>query len=286
VVLQRMDGLKVESQSPTIPEILDAIQDLRQAGDEPVVYMSQATMDELVPPAAPSSSPLAAIGGVNVYLSQAVPDGKVVVVPEGMKGMVPTHSALDETKRIVADALEGYTGKGAESLNADAPMPNLHNLQSVSEIGGWQLVLADGLEHLQFYVDPAVMRTYVSRRTYEMLCCDDGEALEAFFDDMTRGGGMKRLVTDAGPYRAAALAEMEARGELIPARRDLLEELNDEANALLIQAASLNRQPTQLQTQVFSERLAKLMARVKAAEDQVAAIRGLADLAAVAVADL
>lgn len=191
--------------------------------------------------------------------------------PNLVKPMEPWENSLAAAGRLDAAALREVR---KDSVHA-------------ASIGGWELYLASGghLEHMQCYVDQATECAYISHETYETLGHSEA-ALETFYEDMTKGSGMKRLVTDAGKYREAALAEAAAKGLDKPAPgRDLLDSLMAEANALLTQAGGLNTKPTPLQLQIFAERLGELYDGIAQAAAKVEQLRSLADLAALAVAD-
>lgn len=154
----------------------------------------------------------------------------------------------------------------------------------VDSDGEWQLYLVDTLQWGEFYVDSEHASTYISPATWETLSYSE-EATAEFLDAYQEGAGMKRLVTDAGRFREAALAEVRSNGTDVPAAKDVLTCLAEEANALIVQAAALNLQPTPLQIESFAMRLTELRERFTEVETQVEGLRSLLDLAELSVLD-
>lgn len=194
------------------------------------------------------------------------------------------------------EVMGGWEDSLAAAGRLDQSVLNSLHRDSVlaATVGGWEIRLVppyhvDGtvvpLEHMSVYIDAKAKRSYVGHDTYETLSYDEG-ALQQFYEDMTKGAGMKRLVRDAGKYRDAALAELRAKGlDAVEPAGDTLDSLLAEANALLTQAGSLNRKPSPLVLQIFAERLATLNAGVAAAREKFDRLEAAASLAALAVMD-
>lgn len=161
--------------------------------------------------------------------------------------------------------------------------------QCVLQDGDWCVFIDESVGYLGAYVEDLGDdggRIVVCDNTWETFSYDP-EAVDYFLDEMRAGGsGMKFVVADAGPYARAVRREAAATGNDQTGTKDRIEQLRAKAEALVIQAASLNRNPTPVQRQMFAVRYARLgveMAELRADLDRVG---DSISLAAAALADL
>lgn len=156
----------------------------------------------------------------------------------------------------------------------------------VYEDSDYRVYLDDALEPFTCYVEHAAKRMVISPDTWDVLGCDV-DASDAFMADMIQGGtGMHFVVTDKDPYRRAVRKHAERTGTNVTQAKDAITELTEQANALVVQAASLNTAPTSMQQQVFAVRYATMQVQMEALEERMNQLRGLVDLAGTAVFDV
>lgn len=155
----------------------------------------------------------------------------------------------------------------------------------------WSVYLDDSLDWMVAYAEECDVdgapggRVVIGSSTWATLNYDNA-APDAFLDDMEIGGtGMKFVVTDRGAFQRAVRAEAAAKGNDDPRAKDALTELGERANALVIQAASLNAAPTPIQRLVFAVRYAQLVEDLAKLESRVEAVRARVDLAGTAIYD-
>lgn len=164
----------------------------------------------------------------------------------------------------------------------------------VSEEGGWQVFLDDSLDYMVAFVqqaDPAdfagelvLARVIISHETWETLADYDAAAINHFMSEMKAGGtatGMRFIVKDAPPIASAIRKQAAAA----PVTKDVFVELEERANSLVVQAASLNRSPTDTQRQIFAVRLAEMQRDYAELQERVATLGGIIQLAGTAVFD-
>lgn len=150
--------------------------------------------------------------------------------------------------------------------------------------------LGEQLEHMTAFVAPkvpetGVHRVYISQATWDTLNYSP-PAVDQFIEDMMIGGtGMKFIVADRGPVRHAILAEAKAKGTDVILGKDTITDLTEKANSLVVQAASLNRTPSEVQQQAFAVRYATLMQDYTALQERMAGLGDLLGLAAAALYD-
>lgn len=133
--------------------------------------------------------------------------------------------------------------------------------------------------------DPHIV-AIVSEATYETLNYE-AEALERFVDDMRAGGpGMKLIMRDVGPFAAAIKAQAKDTGTDVTMAKDALTDLDERTESLLIQAASLNKDPAPIVRQSFAIRYVQLQADHKALTERLAKIEAKIELAGVAMFEL
>lgn len=156
---------------------------------------------------------------------------------------------------------------------------------------GWELIQDDSIGWMAIFTDQAARRAWMHGETYATITrVATGPANLDFSDDLSRwGSGMRYLVTDAGKYADAARAERDRRRangmpDLTPSV-DQLSTLEQDANALLIQIASLPKGASESQVRLFAERMDDLRGRFSAAQAQLDRIDGFIDLAGVAMMD-
>jgi hypothetical protein len=146
--------------------------------------------------------------------------------------------------------------------------------------GDWRVVLDDTLDHFTALVNVGERRIDVSAVTWTTLSFH-GPAVDRFLQDMMGGGsGMKFIVQDVGPYAAAAKAEADSLP--VPAK-DKFTDVAEQAQGLIVQAASLNRLATSGQLEIFALRYARLCGLYTELETEMERLRGLLDLAATAI---
>lgn len=151
--------------------------------------------------------------------------------------------------------------------------------------GTWKVYLDDALETFTAYVDAENTRVVISTETWDVLACDI-DATDQFLADVAAGGtGMFFIVADKDPFRRAVREHARQQGTAVTQAKDAITDVTERANALVVQAASLNQAPTLVQQQVFAVRFAQIGEEVRALEDRMDALRGLLDLAATALYD-
>lgn len=150
------------------------------------------------------------------------------------------------------------------------------------EIGGVVIAVDDSIPFMAVLIGAKADRVWVSTDTYDALV---GKALIPMARDVRKwGAGMRYLVTEGGKYTEAAKAAMDSNKELIPAK-DPLTMIEEDANRLVVQVASMEANPTESQLTLFAQRLADLRARFEAIEAQHERTGELINLAAVALTD-
>lgn len=146
----------------------------------------------------------------------------------------------------------------------------------------WRVIRDDSMDYMAVRVCSAEHQLFISFETWHTLCLD-ADAVELFMLDFTApggGDGMKFIVADAGPFAAA----QRARADSDPVRaKDRLTEFEEQTTRLIIQVASLNTAATQGQSEIFAVRYARLREGFDAITQDVDRIRGLLELAAVAL---
>lgn len=149
----------------------------------------------------------------------------------------------------------------------------------------WKVYIDEVVETMVAYVDADNERIVVSQETWDILCCDV-DASDQFLADMTAGGsGMRFIVVDREPFRSAVREHARQKGNHVTKGKDAITQLTEQANALVVQAASLNTAPTSMQQQVFAVRYAQLQEQMTQLEDRMDALRGLLNLAGTALYD-
>lgn len=151
--------------------------------------------------------------------------------------------------------------------------------------------LGEQLEHMTAFVAPkdqltGMHRVYISEATWETLNYSPA-AVDQFVEDMMIGGtGMKFIVADRGPVRGAILAEAKAKGTDVVVGKDAITELTEKVNSLVLQAASLNRTPSEVQQQAFAVRYAQANADFAALQERMSGLADLLGLAGAALYDI
>lgn len=161
--------------------------------------------------------------------------------------------------------------------------------QCVLEHDYWMIFIDESVGYLSAYVEDlgeGSGRIVVCDDTWETLSYEPG-AFDYFLDEMKAGGsGMKFIVADAGPYAAAVRKEAAANGTDVTAVKDRILALREKANSLVVQAASLNRNPTDVQRQSFAVRYARLQTERAELLHELDLVSDSISLAAAALADL
>lgn len=154
------------------------------------------------------------------------------------------------------------------------------------QLAGVAVYRGDALDHFTAFVDrddPEQVRVYVSKATWDTLNYH-GPAVTQFVDDMKEAAmGMQFVVVDRPPFRDAVRNQAKAEGTDLVQAKDAITQLTERANALVLQAASLNAAPTALQQQTFAVRYALLQQEFN---DLQARMDGLQDLIGLAGAAL
>lgn len=159
---------------------------------------------------------------------------------------------------------------------------------AVLVVDDWMVFTDTSLTRLEVFVDGVNRRTFLNADTWDSF---DGPAEVAFEADFITAYAerkvreMRFLVTDAGPYGAAARKQAAAEGTDVVMAKDRLTELCERADSLIIQAASLNKTPSELQLQTFAVRHAMLVDDLHALEAVMDQLRSKVGLAAVALVD-
>lgn len=149
--------------------------------------------------------------------------------------------------------------------------------------GRWHVFTHPALDYMSVWVDVEATNVAISADTWETLSYEE-MAIAAFFKDMVGGAtGMRFIVADAGPYAVAARKQALAQGTVIS--EDPVQALITAINNLVLQAASMNRQPTALQQGIFAERYARLRSDLGAIEGQLDRARSALDLAGTVLYD-
>lgn len=152
--------------------------------------------------------------------------------------------------------------------------------QSGMDFDGFLLAIDDGLPFMSILVGADSERGWVSTETFDAVSdigqlCDDAERW---------GPGMKYLVTEGGKYAEDAKRALKISKEVVPAK-DPLTMIEEDANRLVVQAASMQDSPSESQLTLFAQRLADLRGRFEAVQAQHERTGDLINLAAVAISD-
>lgn len=173
-------------------------------------------------------------------------------------------------------------------VHSSLPSAVFKEEDAVLGVDDWMVYLDESLERWEVYVDGIGRRTFVSSSTWDNL---DGAAENAFEKDFVHAyldrkvREMRFINTDAGPYGVAARAYAAAQGTDTVRPKDRMVDLAERADSLVVQAASLNRKPTEVQLQTFAVRHARMVEEMAALEADLVRLRSKVDLAGLAVAD-
>lgn len=150
-------------------------------------------------------------------------------------------------------------------------------------IAGVTIAVDDSIPFMAVLIAADLGNLWISTETYDALL---GKLLIPLVRDVKKWGpGMRYLVTEGGKYAQAAQAAIDSNKELVPAK-DPLTMIEEDANRLVVQVASMDDHPTTSQVRLFAERLADLRARFDAIDAQRERTEGLIDLAALAITDV
>lgn len=168
-------------------------------------------------------------------------------------------------------------------LLSTSPSADFAAMAFVLDSDGWRVYLDDSLERWGVYVDTDNHRTFVHPDLWTTLLW--GPAKVQFCQDFvwTATSGMRFLIRDSGIYGEAARREAQRMGTDVPLAKERLADLTDRANALIVQAISLNAQPTEVQQQTFAVRYTQLHEEFVSMEAEMDKVRGLIDLASAAL---
>lgn len=155
----------------------------------------------------------------------------------------------------------------------------------------WCVYLDSGLDRWAVFTDAENKRVFIGPTTWVTMSFShrarqqfETEFLPQSEDD--KGvSGMKFIVADVGPYAEAARAEARAAGTDVPAVKDRLTALIEQANHFVMQAASINQRPTSGQTQMFAVRYAALGQTLADLKRELAHAESLVQLAGAALSD-
>lgn len=184
--------------------------------------------------------------------------------------------------RVPTNAVEAAQMMWAEKMKSRYSEPTNPD-RMLEERDGWRFWNDEGMPYMAILVDANGQQIWLSADTHTTIS-DHVEADVQLSMDLEKwGSGMKYTVTESGKYGEAARAAMPSKpvAELV----DPAVLLERDANALLVQVANLNREPSESQLRLFAERLADCQGRLSALSDQLASIESTIDLAAVAVTD-
>lgn len=145
---------------------------------------------------------------------------------------------------------------------------------------GVSWLLTKHLKHMECYFDQFGRRIAMSEQTWTTLTFAHGEA---HVGAMMKNGvsGMTFLVADASPFADCLLAEATSKGLDRPQVKDLLVQLEEKANALIVEAAGLAS--SAVQTEIFAVRIGELNAAFADVQDRMAKVAALIDLAGMVV---
>lgn len=156
--------------------------------------------------------------------------------------------------------------------------------RAVLEVQGQRVVLDPAVLYGAVLVaGPTVV---MSPQTWEVLGYNPELVVEVLAQVRGGASGLRFLTMDAGKYGEAARAAAEATGEGAVMAKDAITQAVEDANRLIVNAASLNATPTPLQAQIFAVQLARLNLVVAEIGARLEQLQGLVDLAATAVADV
>lgn len=147
----------------------------------------------------------------------------------------------------------------------------------------WRFWQDDGMEFMAILVDTENQQCWMTQQTHAVIVDDVAADVQLSLDLERWGSGMKYLVTEAGKYGEAARAALP--DEPVVKLVDPAKLIEQDANALLVQVAHLNRDPSESQIRLFAERLGDVRARHQALLAQLEDIGETINLAAVAVVD-
>lgn len=152
--------------------------------------------------------------------------------------------------------------------------------------GDWMVFTDSSLNRWEVYVDGVHQRTFVNADTWESFDGPAEVSFEADFIDAYRHRAvreMRFITTETGPYAAAARQQAANKGTNTIRAKDRITDLSERAEGLVLQAASLNRTPSELELQIFAVRHASLVQDMVALENDLARLRSKIDTAGVAL---
>lgn len=155
------------------------------------------------------------------------------------------------------------------------------------QLGDLYIFRGEAMGHLTAFVEheDGTTKIYLSSATWNTLNYH-GPAVEQFITDMREAcAGMQFIVADRAPYRDAVLKQAKAEGTDVIRGKDAITQLTEKANALVLQAASLNQAPTAVQQQAFAVRYALLRQELAELQTRVDGLGDLIDLAGSALYD-
>ncbi len=154
----------------------------------------------------------------------------------------------------------------------------------VQLLNGWEWMVTPHLKHMEMYFDQANQRVGMNDQTWTTLGFANGmEEVEAMIENRAVNG-MTFLVTDSGPFQRSLVAEAKVAGRDKPEAKDPITQIEEKANALIVQAAGMNN-ATPFQMEIFSVRFADMQRELVALQDRMDRVAGMVQLAGLAVSE-
>lgn len=196
------------------------------------------------------------------------------------------NSALGQMMQARVAAAHGAPDQSVNHMRAALAKVNWDKRNNVLRIYGYAAYLDDVLDVGRFYVDHDQQIIVMSTETWDTLNYDT-MVLGSVIKDMTKGSSGMRFINMTEPrYGEAVRKRANAHGKDVVTAKDAIDDLQEMANALILQAQSLNRvldPNADEQSQIFILRYAKAEHEFAKLQGRIEEVRALLDFAGVAV---
>lgn len=156
--------------------------------------------------------------------------------------------------------------------------------KKVQTLNGWDWMITPHLKHMECYFDQDEQRVGMNEQTWTTLGFAHGmEEVEVMIENRAVNG-MTFLVSDAGPFRRSLVEEAKAAGRDKPEIKDPITQIEQDAQALIVQAAGING-ATPFQMEVFTMRYAEMQRKMADLQERMDRVAGTVQLAGLAVAE-
>lgn len=148
----------------------------------------------------------------------------------------------------------------------------------VMQAGVWVVVVTKHIQEACAYINTEHQVIALNPVTWRTISFRPETQVE-FVKHMSGGAaGMKFISMDSGSYGEAARLEA-ARAAQVTGKKDVLEDLGQQAQSLIVQASGLASGANQMQMSIFTQRYSELQVALEEVEGRLLRVRSLVDLA-------